>query len=206
MTRAPAAGGAPAPQAPRRWAWRAEYVDGSALQELDARGVAAARFEDIERARLARFGLVEQATRREALGFDCTTGAFTVRGHRLEFRLGELALTGREGASYRDVIQFKSAHTDWREGAGASGTVIDAHHLGYKVALPEAFFQVVLRLDARTGRVGIEAKLTPRSVLPQRAEDFTVLVDGARIASEAAFDAALRPGRSSHLASRVEVG
>lgn len=204
MNAARAPPGRGAARAPRRWVWRAEYLDGSVLEELDARGVGA-RFEDIQRGQLARFGLVETASRREVLGFDCATGVFSVRGRRLDFRLGDLWLTGREGASYREVIQYKSAHADWWPGSGPSRTLIDAHHLGYRAALPEVVFRVLLRLDAWDERVGITAHLAPRGPLPQGA-GFMVLVNGARVESEAAFAAALRPARAAQLASGPEVG
>jgi hypothetical protein len=162
----------------RRWLWRAEYRDGSTLEEVDECGVEA-RFEDVRREELRRFSLVDARTRREVIAVDCATGVFTVRGRRLDFRLGDVALTGRAGVSYCDVVQYKTAHSDWREGQGASGTVVDAHHLGVRASLPEGAFEVVLRLDARSGRLGVEVTLS--SPAAARAAEFGVSLDGVRI-------------------------
>lgn len=180
------------PQRADVYLWRATYLDGSVLEERDHGGVEA-RFEDVDRGRLARFALVEAARRREVVGFDAGTGVFGARGRSIEFCLGDMALTGRVGASYRDVIQYKSAHADWREGAGCSGTVVDAHHIGYRVVLPEVRFEVVLRLDARTGRVGIAAQLAPLEGCLPPAGAFFALVAGVRVDTHAEFEEAFRP-------------
>lgn len=173
----------------RRYGWRAVYTDGLTLDELAAGG--AARFEDVARERLARFSLVEGPWGPEVVGLDCCTGVFTVRGRHVEFRLGDLRLTGHPRGYYRDVLQFKSAHADWREEGGSSGTVVDAYHLGYRVVLPEGAFEVVLCVEARTGRVGIMFELFPVAGRTPPTGELAVLVDGVRVDSFEEFEGAL---------------
>jgi len=191
---APAVPASIAPGRPgRRWAWQATYRDGTALAE-DGADEADTRFDDLAREHLARFSLIDTTTRTEVLGLDCTTGVFTVRGHELRFLWGDLLLTGRTGVRYDDVVQYKSAHTDWRAGT-SSGVVVDAHYLGYQAALPEALLKLVLRLDASTMRVTMEGEARLRGPVALQPGDLLVMVDGTRVAGAAELDAALQnPG------------
>lgn len=174
----------------RCW-WKATYADGTALQEGDPEVTGGPCFEDLERARLTRLGLHDPSTGSEVLALDPATGDFTVSGHRVAFWLGDRSLTGRKGVSYRDVLQFKSAHSDWRQGTGTAGLVVEAHHLGYRARLPEAEVRIVLRLDLATGRVSITVDFTPRTGEDVAAAAFIVAVDGVRIMGMAAFEASL---------------
>lgn len=168
---------------PRRYGWVAHYTDGSRLHEVyDAPPLTL--FQAVENELLARFSLVDlwPGGEGDVVVVDCQTGTLQVRGSRIEFELGEVAITGRDDPGC-DVVQYKEAHAEWRPGVGPSGTVVDAHVVGYERDLPELCVRVLARLDVPSRCLSVRAHVRPTSGLALAREDFRVLVDGERVTS-----------------------
>lgn len=173
----------PSPWPPRRYGWVAEYTDGQTLREIYAEPPLTP-WEEVAAERLGSLVLedVWPTGEDQVLRLDCGTGVVHARGRALTFRVGDVAITEREGV-YRDVLQYKKAHTDYRPGQGST-TQIDAYYLGYQRALPELDAKILVRLNPRTRELGIEAELDLHRTL---GGEFQVLVDGTPVDTQRAF-------------------
>lgn len=162
-----------------RFHWRALLRHGQVLEERDPNGRSQS-FADLEGQDVARLALVETAADAEVVALDTATGVFHVLGRRLEFALDGARLTAREGVSYDDVTQFKAAHATWSADRGASGTFVDAHHVGFRAVLPEGRLEVTVGVAVADGKVLVDARFFPKvpgSAGP-RGCAVAVLVDG----------------------------
>lgn len=173
----------------QRLVWVAHLEDGEVLEEYTPEGVET-RFEDLDKERLRRFALVDGHRRHRppVAVLDCRTGEVFVQGGRLGFRLDGVPLTGRAGVDYRDVVQWKRAHTSWSPLGGSTGNVVDAHGIGFRAELLDGWVQVVLVLPVNGEEPSIEAEVH----LPGfREGPLEVLLDGEPVRGPGELAAAL---------------
>ncbi|RAI85694.1 hypothetical protein DET54_12151 [Paenibacillus pabuli] len=119
--------------------WMGEYNDGTHLSEFNFDTQAENSFYDIDKSRLARFGLVGHGMK---LFFE-KDGIFNLNGTPVEviYRVGDkdYPLTGRFG-QYKDIITYKDAEATLVLGSqgaqgGALNPTIQQYNFGYKSTL-----------------------------------------------------------------------
>jgi hypothetical protein len=120
----------------REFIWVAGYLDGSMLAEFDFQTYKDNDFEAIRRDNLLTFGLLGHGLK---MYFDTATGIFNLAGNEYEIIYKaddkEYNLTGQYQL-YNDIIQYKSAFTDFdpfaKEQGYAGSAGIFQYNFGYK--------------------------------------------------------------------------
>jgi hypothetical protein len=120
----------------REFIWVAGYVDGSMITEYDLNSCKENDFELIKKDNLLTFGLIGHGLK---MYFDTATGIFNLDNRELEISYQitdkEYNLTGQYHL-YNDIIQYKSAFTDFdpfaKQLVYAGSTGIFQYNFGYK--------------------------------------------------------------------------
>jgi hypothetical protein len=120
----------------REFIWVAGYLDGSMIAEYDLNNYKETDFELIRKDNLLTFGLIGRGLK---MYFDTATGIFNFDNQELEISYHiadkEYNLTGQYHL-YNDIIQYKSAFTDFdpfaKQLGYAGSTGIFQYNFGYK--------------------------------------------------------------------------
>ncbi|MFF2090190.1 hypothetical protein [Paenibacillus sp. NPDC058174] len=120
--------------------WLAEYKDATFFPEISYDGVNENNFQDIDRTKLLRFGLIGMGMN---MHFDVMSGIFNIAGRRIEILYQDNAtgkqynLTGQPMVTYNDIIQFKNAEAIFNpsDNRGNLDSQITQYNFGYKQQL-----------------------------------------------------------------------
>lgn len=125
----------------QKFMWLAEYFDNTGLPEIDCDTKKENRFSEIDKRKLAHFGIVGNNNK---LKFAASNGMFSFNGklYSIAFKDKEsgieYVLSGNSICDASDIISYKKAHADMVvKGRNArkvytANTIIDAFYFGYK--------------------------------------------------------------------------
>ncbi|MBD8498876.1 hypothetical protein [Paenibacillus arenosi] len=154
--------------------WVAEYADGTVLSEFDYTTTEENRFQDIEKHKLIRFGLIGNDAR---MYFEVFGGIFKILGHMLQIDYvteeKSYQLTGQP-FMYDDLITYKDAEFTFNPRIlGSGSSAITQFNFGFKVKLKledvEFNFQAVCQIP-HSQVACMEIKLVANKDLDGRVE------------------------------------